>query len=92
MALQEPPLAAFGLAEASVSSSGELELDNLEDLHQTFSEVALVLGDRMDKGLGKLAITTRYSAAVLQCKGCHDVPVHLQPLAISLISKQTRDV
>ena len=59
MSLQEPPIAAFGLDEASISDSGELELNNLEDLHQIFPEVALVLGDHTDKGFGKLAITNR---------------------------------
>ena len=60
MAGQEPSLMAYGLEEASVSSSGELDLENFEDLHQTFQEVALVVGDSIDKGFGDLAITNRY--------------------------------
>ena len=56
---QEPPLSSYGLTEGHLSSRGDLELENNEETHRSFSEVALVLGDKIDKGLGTLSITDR---------------------------------
>ena len=57
--MQERSAAEYGLSEVSVSSSGEVDFDNLEETHQTFQDVALVMGDRLDKGRGNLLVTNR---------------------------------
>lgn len=61
MARQRPPLSAYGLTEASTDTCGDLELENFEELHQTFTDVALVMGERIDRGSGSLLVTNRYS-------------------------------
>lgn len=59
MAQESTSAAVYGLSEANVSSSGEVELENYEEVHQNFQDVALILGDRINMGMGGLIITNR---------------------------------
>lgn len=59
MAHQGSNYVAFGLQHAAVDEKGEAQLDSDEELRQSYHEVALVLGDSRDEGVGSVLITSR---------------------------------
>jgi len=60
MADQDLLCRAYGLEAVTVSTSGMPDVEDDEEFQKSFEEVALVLGDRLDKGAGSLLITSRY--------------------------------